>query len=426
MTVWSGSAGSAVTVNLTPPGTSNVSIRDMNGSNQVGDASTSAPHASLWSGTAASWVDLNPAGSLSSYARAFSGSQQGGQAHIGGVWRASLWSGTAASRIDMHPPGATHSDIRAMSGFQQAGIVFYGGTASQASIWSGSAASHVSIHPAGATRSIIHAISGPLQIGEINSAPSSRASLWSGTAASWVNLNPAGAFYSGAVAGVGLVQVGLAALGPNSHASLWNCTPGSFVNLHSFLPPGFSYSAATCIATDGFTTFIGGYAFNTVTNRSEAILWTRPWPAVTGTLQLSDAVSSFAMPRTIGYSVLQGTTVINSGSVNTTSSSSPLSFTIPSGTSGSAQLVLDGSSWLKRRINLTLTGSNQSIGSVLMQNGDADASGEVDAADIDAVIADFGSTYPGGPNPNADVDVSGETDAADIDIIIANFGAVDD
>ncbi len=62
-----------------------------------------------------------------------------------------------------------------------------------------------------------------------------------------------------------------------------------------------------------------------------------------------------------------------------------------------------------------------------MQNGDVDDSGEVDAADVDEAIANFGETWPGGyGNIDADVDVSGEVDAADLDIIIANFGGIND
>ncbi len=55
-----------------------------------------------------------------------------------------------------------------------------------------------------------------------------------------------------------------------------------------------------------------------------------------------------------------------------------------------------------------------------LTNGDVDGSGEVDAADIDEVIADFGQTSAW---VLSDVDGSGEVDAADIDIAIANFGA---
>ncbi len=56
------------------------------------------------------------------------------------------------------------------------------------------------------------------------------------------------------------------------------------------------------------------------------------------------------------------------------------------------------------------------------QNGDVDNSGEVDAADIDAVIANFGAT---GAAVQEDCDGSGEVDAADIDLVIANFGGTD-
>ena len=61
-----------------------------------------------------------------------------------------------------------------------------------------------------------------------------------------------------------------------------------------------------------------------------------------------------------------------------------------------------------------------------MTNGDPDYSGEVDAADIDLVIAHFGET-PASSGWNADIDVDGsdEVDAADIDIVIANFGSID-
>ncbi|HVU64237.1 MAG TPA: hypothetical protein VHC70_09690, partial [Phycisphaerales bacterium] len=60
-------------------------------------------HASLWSGTATSWIDLNPAGSTESMANAAGGGQQAGYAILGGVHHAGLWSGTAASWVDLSP-----------------------------------------------------------------------------------------------------------------------------------------------------------------------------------------------------------------------------------------------------------------------------------------------------------------------------------
>ena len=72
---------------------------------------------------------------------------------------------------------------------------------------------------------------------------------------------------------------------------------------------------------------------------------------------------------------------------------------------------------------LRATGATSSVGSLLVLDlpitGDVDGSDEVDAVDIDQVIAAFGSTTPGIPE---DVDGSIEVDAVDIDIVITNFG----
>ncbi|MBL8059309.1 MAG: hypothetical protein JNK63_01180 [Chthonomonas sp.] len=96
----------------------------------------------------------------------------------------------------------------------------------------------------------------------------------------------------------------------------------------------------------------------------------------------------------------------------------------PNDVRGEYQLVIDGGSWLKKKVNINLTETGLFEFKVPMQNGDPDGSGEVDAADIDLVIANFGGTGVG-PN-NGDVDLSDEVDAADIDVVIANFGGIDD
>ncbi len=143
---------------------------------------------------------------------------------------------------------------------------------------------------------------------------------------------------------------------------------------------------------------------------------------LTGTLNLADTSATFAFGRNIGYVVKQGATTIASGSVLANAASSGFSISVPSSATGAATIEWDGSSFLMRKTNINLTGSNLAVGSVSVQNGDVDNSGEVDAADIDEVIADFGITT----NDPSDVDVSGEVDAADIDIVIANFGGVND
>jgi MYXO-CTERM domain-containing protein len=191
--------------------------------------------ASLWSGTAASWVDLGPAGSWDSYASAISGGQQVGYADMGGVLRASLWSGTAASWVDLHPVGAEGSHAGAIRGGQQAGSVQFDGM--------------------------------------------DHASLWTGTAASWVDLHPAGATYSGVSAISGGQQVGTAYVGGVRRASLWNGTAASWVDLSAFLPAEFTRSSATDISSDGVNTYIAGWGINSLTGREEALLWTQPIPA---------------------------------------------------------------------------------------------------------------------------------------------------
>jgi MYXO-CTERM domain-containing protein len=66
-------------------------------------------------------------------------------ARIGGVDRASLWSGTAASWVDLHPAAASASRALAASGNQQVGVAVVN-LAPHASLWSGSAASWVDLH----------------------------------------------------------------------------------------------------------------------------------------------------------------------------------------------------------------------------------------------------------------------------------------
>jgi hypothetical protein len=103
-------------------------------------------HASLWSGSAASWVDLSPAGATRSHIYSTSGGQQAGLAVVGGITRASLWRGTSASWVDLHPVGAISSTAYSTSGTHQAGIATFGIPTPpfvllSASLWRGTAAS---------------------------------------------------------------------------------------------------------------------------------------------------------------------------------------------------------------------------------------------------------------------------------------------
>ena len=89
-------------------------------------------------------------------------------------------------------------------------------------------------------------------------------------------------------------------------------------------------------------------------------------------------------------------------------------------------LVFTGPGFITRKLNGVNLSWSTAV-NVSLPNGDANQSGEVDAADIDDVVARFGM-LTGGPNYSitADCDGSGEIDAADIDIVIAEFGSVND
>ncbi|MCC6678115.1 MAG: PEP-CTERM sorting domain-containing protein [Phycisphaerales bacterium] len=225
-----------------------------------------------WSGTAASLVFL--ADSPSS-ALATSGTNQVGWVFVGGPGvRASLWSGTSGSRVDLHPLGASSSSAEGIWGLQQVGSADL-----HAGLWHGTAESWVDIHPAAAMTSIAVATSGAQQVGDAVVGGQRHASLWSGTAASWVDLNPAGALESSASGLFGGWQVGDAAFSNGSHASLWSGTAESWEDLSLSLTGSWGETFATGIWSGGSTLSVTGYGYNLQTERTEALLWTRPVPA---------------------------------------------------------------------------------------------------------------------------------------------------
>ncbi len=276
--IWNGSAGTYM--DLHPSWAGEVArdslILHTSGTQQVGFAfyeSDQITRASLWSGTAASWTSLHPAGSVESYARAISGSQQVGYAIFGTVRHAGLWSGTAASWVDLHPVGATASDANATTGTQQAGFADLGGVM-RASLWSGTAASRIDLHPAGSNASSVNAMSGNVQAGFSIMNGEGHAGLWSGSAASWVSIHPAASAWSVVYGAYGNQQVGGAIIDGNFHASLWSGSAASWVDLHAMLPGTWRDSLAHGLWSDGTTTRIAGYGFNLDTGRYEALLWT--------------------------------------------------------------------------------------------------------------------------------------------------------
>jgi hypothetical protein len=209
-----------------------------------------------------------------------------------GPTHASLWSGAAASWVDLHPTGYANSYAYGVSDGQQVGFANGAGT-DHAGLWNGSAASWVNLNPSGAPGSFAIGVSGGQQVGSAAVNDGSgvfryHASLWSGSAASWTDLNPAGAQTSGASSVFDGHQVGAALMNATGvyHASLWSGTAASWVDLDAFLPAEFSSSLAHSIWSDGSFIYVAGVGYNTGTERQEALLWTRPVPEPTSLLML--------------------------------------------------------------------------------------------------------------------------------------------
>ncbi len=278
--MWSGTAASRV--DLHPAGLFNSLIMGAGGGQQVGVVRlfSGTRIASIWTGTAESWVSLAPAGVWGgSRARDTDGVQQVGEVDDVSLRfsLASLWTGTAESWVNLNPAGATGSMARGVGGGQQVGSASFGDGLARACLWTGTAESWVDLHPAGATESSAWAVSGDQQVGSASVGGVTVASLWRGTATSWVNLRPPGAGNSWANDVHGGLQVGSGYFHVSQQrAILWRGTADSWVDLHAFLPPEYSYSYALGISSDGINTYVVGTGHNTITRRNEALLWTGP------------------------------------------------------------------------------------------------------------------------------------------------------
>ena len=143
---------------LHPAGLATSYANDEFGNQQVGSGwGVGIPeHAFLWNGTAASVVDLNPAGRPWSRVLGTSGTTQVGEAEAGSFIstpHAYLWHGTAASAIDLHltfGPGAIYEAphiYAAVWGSTQVGVARPETGLRFAVMWNGTAESMVLLHP---------------------------------------------------------------------------------------------------------------------------------------------------------------------------------------------------------------------------------------------------------------------------------------
>ena len=187
---------------------------------------------------------------------------------------AALWKGTPESYVSLEPLGYIWSEARAVYAGEQVGWAVAEKTErSEAGLWHGTATaeSWLSLHPAGAGNSHANAVHAGQQVGDVDS----HASLWRGTPESWVDLNPTWSTRSVADGIWDERQVGSARgfFEPNDRAILWMSSAASAIDLHSFLPSYFTSSAAKGISDVGNLTYVVGFGYNRLTQRTEALLW---------------------------------------------------------------------------------------------------------------------------------------------------------
>jgi hypothetical protein len=233
--------------------------------------------AAVWLGFPPVATDLHPSG-WESRVTTIGGDRQFGWTRALATSRnmAAMWSGSAASYVNMNPSGSIESEIRAATSTRQGGYAAFAASSGRAVIWNGSANSYIGLHPAGPwTNSWINGMSETQQVGAARNFPQwPHAAIWHDTAESFTDIDPPEAYgYSELLATCGTAQVGYIAPASGVYAGIWFGTAQSFHNLAQYLPANYGYSKATCIATDGFRYYVGGYAENGFTLRNEAFLW---------------------------------------------------------------------------------------------------------------------------------------------------------
>jgi hypothetical protein len=194
-----------------------------------------------------------------------------------------MWSGSAASAVDLTPLTLGFGAGRALDtdGVQQAGVGFqviginaFAGPF--AVVWSGSADSAVNLNPPDSSTSQAYGVYGGQQVG-YGYVPS-RALLWTGSAESKVELHPEGYESSVANATNGVQQVGSGFVGAStgaahSHALVWSGSAASAVDLNQFLPPGYTDAAATGIDAAGNVVGWASRGPSDVPANVHAVLW---------------------------------------------------------------------------------------------------------------------------------------------------------
>lgn len=266
---------------------------------QVGDqqqATMKDFDAMVWTGTAASGVDLTPtdlSGFTNTTAHGIGGTEivgyGGGSATDGPyAYDALLWSnGTPQSAVNLNPTqlGFTASQAIATDGNYQVGIAApqYGDLTSvdsQAMLWHGSAQSAINLTPANCIGATALGVADGQEVGQCYTIHLNQdAVLWEGSASTAVDLSPTdltGFDITEALATNGMQQVGDGYTSSDLLQALaWSGTANSAVDLQNFLPASGTWTNSSADSIDSSGN-IFGYVDGTFdgTTGQFAVEWT--------------------------------------------------------------------------------------------------------------------------------------------------------
>ena len=190
--LWRGS--SFIWKDINPPGDTNSYAYATSGQQIVGSGGASYSHALLWSfSNLAAPTDLNPTGYSQSEAKGIYGSNQVGYALTTSgtpTQHAIMWSGTAASALDLTPANATSASAYGLDSSVEVGCgIVSPATTSHALLWKGTAASMKDLNPTGFIDSCARAVRNGVEVGYGHvSSTVLHALVWTGSAKSAVDL----------------------------------------------------------------------------------------------------------------------------------------------------------------------------------------------------------------------------------------------
>lgn len=378
------------------------------------------------------------------------------------LWRADYGSNFAWGPgfvVLGHPGGYEYSRAVGSDGRTQVGTVFKYITPALgryvACVWSGSSESFVDINPIddygpywapGSDALAVHGdqIGGSAWVPIAANNAEERAALWQRSGPSFSrddfrDLHPGGHFgwspgigHSSRILSVhdgeqaGWVYHNWDGVNPSrAFAAVWDDTPESVQDLGALLPAAYLHSRAFGIWHGNGKTYVVGEALNEVTQRFEAVLWVRegaPVFPVAGTVVLqhfsgqTNGMPIYCQIRTPGTMA-----VLESHTVRLRPDGG---FVVPSSRTGTYDVAIKASHWLRARVGFVTIGQEGATGvNASLTNGDANGDDSVNLADFLALRYAYGS-MPGEPrwNPNADLNGDRSVSVADFLVLRSGFG----